>query len=173
MKFNPIDELEDGPKKYEPLPEGQYDYSVIEAEETVSTAGNDMFKIKLSVKNRFVYEYILMTAKQAWKLKSFCESIGIIDRYKTGVINAGDLVGCVGRCELGIEPASNGYDAKNRVKKWIKKQNDDFGKSRVDEDELLQAEAEADKIVDAAAEAVAKVREAFGEKEQEKDDLPF
>jgi hypothetical protein len=160
MRFDPLDDDEKVAKKYEPLPSGDYDFVILDAEETTSKAGNDMLKVKLEVKGEHIYDYLLSKGSTAWKLKAFCRAMNLLDKYETGNLNAGDLIGRKGRVELAIEPATGAYDAKNKVKKYIPYN----GGPHVE-----PAMSDADE-----AQAVSKVKAAFAEKDEEQpDDLPF
>ena len=62
-------------------PDGTYRFSVLEAEKTESSEGNDMFKVKLKglngkAKNVIVYDNLVLVPQALWKTKSFIESMG-------------------------------------------------------------------------------------------------
>jgi hypothetical protein len=160
MRFDPLKDDEKVVKKYEPLPAGDYDFVILDAAETTSKAGNDMLKVKLDIKDEHIYDYLLTTGSTAWKLKAFCRAMNLLDKYQSGSLNAGDLIGRKGRVELGIEDAKEGYDARNRVKKYIPHDGGPHVEPAMSEED--------------EAEAVAKVKAVFAEKDGEQaDDLPF
>ena len=103
-------------------PEAEYDFDVLDAEDTISKSGNPMIKVKIGlyigdkVKNQ-VFDYLL-PAMEA-KLRHFCDTTGLLSRYESGTLEAADCVGRSGRVKIVIEPEKNGYPAKNVVKDYI------------------------------------------------------
>ncbi len=104
-------------------PKGDYDFQVLEAEDTVSKSGNAMIKINIGIfrgeamSNR-VFDY-LMPAMEA-KLRHFCDTCGILAAYEAGTLSAEDCKGRSGRVKLIIEEDETGkYDPKNVVKDYI------------------------------------------------------
>jgi hypothetical protein len=123
MKFDPNAATE-APRQtsFEPFPAGFYDFEVETAEEAVSRAGNEMLKLKVLIFNdaghkRVVFEYLL--SNQTWKIKAFAEAVGALDAYERGELEAEMMAGRTGRAKVGIEPAQNGYEAKNKVVAYI------------------------------------------------------
>jgi hypothetical protein len=95
------------------MPEGEYDFEVIEAADTVSKKGNDMITVKLKVFApdggfRLVTDYLM--EKMAFKLRHFCETTGMIDRYDAGDLMARHCEGRTGRVLIQVEPEQRGKD---------------------------------------------------------------
>ena len=166
MKFNPMDEevTEEKPKR-ELLPDGDYDFEVVNAEDKISKAGNEMIKLQLKVRDRFIFEHLVHLEKIAWKIKRFCESVDMIDHYREGYLAAGDIIGRRGRCRICTEQRE-GYDPQNRVDKWLRGGPQDDLKT-FDE---LDKDA-ADKVVDQLGGEV--VYDSRKKEEEDLDDLPF
>jgi hypothetical protein len=122
MKFDPNAVTEKVKSTFDPWQIGEYDFEVAEAEERQSKAGNDMIAVRLNVFNAeggrcVVFFYIL--SNQVWKLKQFAEATGMLADFEAGEMSAELMVGRTGRVKLGIEPAQNGYEAKNSVKAFL------------------------------------------------------
>lgn len=123
------EEIEKEQEKFRPL-KGVFDFEVIEASEGISKAGNDMIKLTLGVwrpdgSQLFVYDYLLDA--MAFKVKHFCEAVGLTDRYEAGDLVAFDCKGKGGRVELKIEKDDKGND-KSVVKDYVKREISANGK---------------------------------------------
>lgn len=114
------------------LPKGEYDFEVVKAEDAVSkTSGKEMIKVNLKVFHgegfQFVTDYLMEA--MAYKLHHFFETVGMIDAYNAGSVQAADLVGTCGKARIDIEPertvekngVSTTFAAKNTVKDYVSK----------------------------------------------------
>lgn len=124
MKFTPkTDEQIKEESEFALLPEGYYDFIVVKAEDGFSkSSGNPMITLTLKVwdkdgKEHTVWDYLLES--MSVKLKSFCDATGISDRYLAGEVNQYDCEGKSGKVWLKVDPAKNGYAAKNTVKSYL------------------------------------------------------
>lgn len=122
MKFIP--KSEDDLVRESLLEPGEYPFRVIDAVDATSKNGNEMIKLKLEVFGKngdtaHVFDYLL--EKMAFKLRHFAESAGMLDKYERGEFSAMDCMEKQGYVSLDIEPASNGYSAKNAVKDYANK----------------------------------------------------
>ena len=121
--FQPLsdDEADAGRGEFELLPAGEYPFEVLEAEDAVSQKGNEMIKLKINAfgpkYGKHVYDYLL--EKMAFKLRHFCETVGIADQYARGKIDTTGLLGRSGRVILAIEERE-GYEPRNVVKDYVK-----------------------------------------------------
>ncbi len=104
-------------------PKGDYDFQVLEAQDTVSKTGNAMIKINIGIfrgeamSNR-VFDYLVPSMEA--KLRHFCDTCGILAAYEAGTLSAEDCKGRSGRVRLIIEEDETGkYDPKNVVKDYI------------------------------------------------------
>jgi hypothetical protein len=109
------------------LPVGEYDYEVAAATEKVSRAGNQMIELELRIfvgeSVRMITDYLLDA--MAGKLKHFCESHGMGDRYEKGTLAAKDCVDKSGRAKVGIKKDKSGaYPDKNTILDYIVKPQD-------------------------------------------------
>jgi hypothetical protein len=103
------------------LPEGEYDFQVLEASDQISKKGNEMIKLYLNVfdaqgKPRRVTDYIMEAFPR--KLRHFCKHTGLMQSYDCGGLTAFECVDKTGRVRLTIEPAGE-YHAKNAVVDYV------------------------------------------------------
>ena len=120
MKFQPKTEAEIAESNL--WPAGEYDFGVIDATEKVSKSGNPMVEVGLAVYNeegqqRRVTDYLMEA--MAFKLRHFCEAVGLLHEYEAGMLDPDALVGKTGRVVLKQDPARDGYNPKNSVKDYV------------------------------------------------------
>jgi len=123
MRFEPKSEQEVAEAGLAPA--GKYAFEVLEAVEKTSKAGNDMIALKIGIEyegsTRGVFDYLVAGEKTAYKVRHFADAVGMIAEYERGALNADDLVGLTGECHIVVQPAKDGYDAKNSVKDYVKR----------------------------------------------------
>ena len=124
MRFTPKTEAE--LKESELLPEGEYQFEILTAEDTQSkSTGNDMLKLSLRIfenggeNSQRVFDYLVSIDSMIWKIRHFAESIGMLPEYESGEMLAETLPGRTGKCKIIIQPASGQWDAKNAVKDYL------------------------------------------------------
>jgi hypothetical protein len=120
MNFKPTSEEAIEKERFKPLEPGVYDFECVEVKDGESKAGNPQFTVKLKVfganETRFIYDYLQPEGKIAYKLKHFCDSVGIADKYKSGALFEIDLLHKSGKVELKIQPGNAEYpNPKNTV----------------------------------------------------------
>ena len=106
------------------VPDGEYPFEVIKAEEAISKkTGDPMIKLKLCIftddgpaGERHVYDYLIQTMD--FKLRHFCACTGLLERYETGTLEAEDCNGRTGHCIVKTEKQA-GYKPKNAVKDYV------------------------------------------------------
>src|SRR3954449_4738454 len=91
---------------------GNYDFEILEAEETESRSGNDMIKMRVAVynaegKRRTVFDYLLDTEAMGYKVRYCAAATGNLDSYERGELQADDLVGRTGTCKLTIRKGTD------------------------------------------------------------------
>jgi hypothetical protein len=102
---------------------GIYPFEIVEAEDTVSRAGNDMLKVKLKVftpdgRERLVSDYLMEALE--YKLAHFFESIGLYSKYAEGAVSAEDCWGRSGEVKIYTQIDKTGqYDPKSSVADYI------------------------------------------------------
>lgn len=114
MRFTPNEESEEK-RLLEP---GEYRFKIVKAEEAVSKSGNDMIKLTLAIDGQLITEYLVYLDKMAWKVKAFCESVGMLESWDDGEILASRLTHREGMAKIDIEKRES-YDDRNRVAKWL------------------------------------------------------
>ena len=129
MNFNPKTEQEI--QSMGLIEEGSYPFEVIESQDRLSKSGNEMIELKLKIwdslgRERQCFDYLLEA--MAFKLRHFCEAVGLLDKYEAGNLQAGDCIGRSGTLELTIQagkqkPEGGYYPDKNSVKDYIKKES--------------------------------------------------
>ncbi len=112
------------------LPEGVYRFTVKGVEQTVSKTDNSMLKLRLAVyeekgSSRTIVDYLVATDKMMFKLKHFCEAIGLEDKYAKGTFNPQDCVDRQGLALVSIQKGSakpdgtGNYPDKNQIKDYV------------------------------------------------------
>lgn len=115
------------PFKYEPvaatdlLPPGEYDATIEHVKEKQSKSGNDMLELSLHVyapdgEPIPVYDYLVATSSAAWKVRAFCEALGL--DYDAGELNPDALVDKNIRVKIVTEEQA-GYEPKAKVKNYL------------------------------------------------------
>ena len=105
------------------MPDGIYDFEVIEAEEAQSKRGNDMIVIKLRVFDadgtaRNMTDYLMEA--MAFKLRHAAEVCGLLPDYEKGELYAGSFVGQTGKVKIGRDKPNGDYPPRNAVKDYVK-----------------------------------------------------
>ena len=103
-------------------PADEYDFEVLNAEDSISKNNNPMIKVTIGiyidgkVKNR-IFDYLLPSMEA--KLRHFCDTVGLLAQYEAGTLEAADCSGRSGCVRIAIAPAKGGYLAKNVVKDYV------------------------------------------------------
>lgn len=124
MRFQPMSEKEALEQNL--LQPGTYDFEVISAEDKQSeSSGNDMIALKLRIftdtGEKTVFDYLVFTEKNQFKIRRFCETTGMLSRYESGELAAEDCENRCGKAVLGIQKDKTGqYPDRNTVKEYCK-----------------------------------------------------
>jgi hypothetical protein len=133
--FEPWSEEQAMSEKQKPfalLPDGIYNFEVLEAKARTSGNGNPMIEMKLQVwdtetnqENR-VFEYLLTTPFMRWKVKHFCDAVGLQSEYESGSLDPDLCVGKTGFAKISIKrgeakkaPYDGFYPDKNVVDDYV------------------------------------------------------
>ena len=99
-------------------PEGDYQATLEIAEETVSKAGEQMHALTFTAYNgertMNVRDYIVYPGF-TWKLKRLARALGAEEEFKAGNFDLNEHQGRNLTLKLGIQPAKDGFDERNRV----------------------------------------------------------
>lgn len=120
MRFEPKTEKEIAEAML--LPDGEYDFVVVKAEDTKSKkTGVDMIKVTIGVyqpdgTQRLITDYLMGSFPR--KLRRFAEGIGLLAQYEMGELHSEECEGRSGRCKVVIKHQDD-YDPKNEVKDYV------------------------------------------------------
>jgi hypothetical protein len=110
-------------------PEGIYDYEIVEAEEKLSKAGNDMYVLKLYIFDqngirRPLTDYIALGSNFGErKLRHAADASGILDIYESGDLCADSFIGKCGKVVITKQDGTVEYpNPKNVVKDYVKRE---------------------------------------------------
>jgi hypothetical protein len=134
--FTPLSELE----CLNLMQPGEYDFSVEKAEPKVSKkTGKDMIMLTLRVydnlgRERVVIDHLIDSLM--YKVKHFCDSVGLEAEYAAGGFLPEICVGRSGKCKIIIDEPEEGspYQPKNAVKDYIKRTASQIAKEPVKDD---------------------------------------
>lgn len=105
------------------LESGQYEFEVIEALEKISSKGNQMIHLKIKIlndgKQHIIYDYLVATDNMMFKIKHFCETASLRDKYAKGSLSCSDCLGKKGLADIDLQEAEGTYSAKNFVVDYI------------------------------------------------------
>ncbi|KAB7788012.1 DUF669 domain-containing protein [Methylorubrum populi] len=125
MHFNPSDVPEDEKGSFDPMPAGDYNAQIVESEIKQTKSGGDMLRLTLEIidgpfANRKVWDNLNIrnnnaTAQQIAQraLADICSATGTGALTDSEDLHFKPLV-----VSLKIEPARDGYDARNAVKRY-------------------------------------------------------
>jgi hypothetical protein len=138
-------------------PPGDYDFSIVKAEEKKSKAGNDMLELTLMVYDKDGTTFTQMdwiVAAMEWKLRHFAYTIGMSNEYEAGQLDAASLQGRSGKVTLAVEKGRDDgkgglFPDKNNVKDYC-----DPTKAKRDENKAITVKpSKADPVSPPAAPA--------------------
>lgn len=147
MKFTPKTEQQIAEENL--LPPGVYPFDVLEAHPKVSQAAKDrgetepnMIELKLKVyenadRGVFVTDYLMEA--MAFKLRHFCEEVGLLDQYNKGQLTADMCAGRSGHAKIGPSKPKGDFKPKDEVKDYGQPKTAQKQASRV----LVNASAES------------------------------
>lgn len=111
------------------MPDGIYDFEVVETRDKPSKAGNPMFTLKLHVfdsagSTNVIYDYIVLGNNFGErKLRHAADACGIIDIYETGKMNESDFQGKCGKVEIKTQNGNDDFPLpKNVVRDYVKRE---------------------------------------------------
>lgn len=102
---------------------GIYDFEVVKCEEKVSKSGNEMLKLTLRVwdmmgREHTVFDYLMDSI--AYKVKHFCDTVGLEEAYNAGGFKPEECQGRSGKAKIGIKEDKTGvYPPNNSVLDYV------------------------------------------------------
>jgi hypothetical protein len=116
MRFAPLSE-EELTKEPELLTPGVHDMYIKEAKDATSKKGNEMIVLTLVKEGKYVTDYLM--EKVPYKLRHACYAADIGHKYEGGDIQGWMFEKKTVTVKVDIEPASNGYSAKNKIVSYL------------------------------------------------------
>lgn len=132
FSFNPLSDAEiNSLQNRDLLPDGVYPFVVETIDTQNSKSGNLMLKVRIGVfkdmnDKRSIIDYLVPTDQMMFKLKHFCESIGLIKEYENGSFVISSCINRTGKVRIGVQKGSAKIDGtgfypdKNSVKDYVK-----------------------------------------------------
>ncbi len=127
---------------------GIYNFTITKATQKTSNAGNPMIELQLKVwdingKEHPVFDYLVATKATSYKIKHFCDAVGLEAAYLAGTFQPEDCENLSGKVEIIIQDGqmkkdgSGFYSSKNAVKDYLVQGatvNASEGRVKVDEE---------------------------------------
>lgn len=122
MKFQSKTEEEIAKERL--IPDGIYQFEVLDAKDAVSKAGNDMIALNLQIfmadtTARPLTDFLM--EKVPHKLRHFCRETGLIGLYDTGSLSPEDCAGKTGYVKIGTQTRKDTGEPQNTVKDYVSK----------------------------------------------------
>jgi hypothetical protein len=119
MQFSP--KTESQIREESLIPEGEYDFTVVKAEDKLSKAGNEMIQLDMDIfvggTERPMKDWLM--EKMAFKLLHFCAATGLTAKYEAGTLAAQDCIGKSGKLNIVIKEGQGQYGKQNGVKDYV------------------------------------------------------
>lgn len=120
MKFQP--KTEEQIRESQLIEPGEYDFEVLSAVDHISQSGNESIKLQVRVyvgeTIRTIFDYL--SAGMEYKLRHFCEAVGILHFYESGELLAIHCAQRAGKCKVGIQKDKTGaYPDKNVIQDYL------------------------------------------------------
>jgi hypothetical protein len=112
------------------MEEGEYSFEVTKATQKTSKSGNPMIELQLKVWEKqnggvkIIFDYLVSTKNMLYKIKHFCDSVGLEKEYLAGSFEAEDCIGRMGFAYIILQkgqPKEGGgyYTDKNAVQDYV------------------------------------------------------
>jgi hypothetical protein len=127
--FNSEEEAQKA-REFPLLPDGIYDFAVIDAKPGFTNSGNPKINLKLRIihqeKEWYVFDDLIGMPSFAWKIKHFCEITGLEKEYKAKQFGVDMCKNRRGKCKISniaAKPKNDGtndyWKAKNQVDDYV------------------------------------------------------
>jgi hypothetical protein len=122
MKFTPKTDQQIAEENL--IPTGTVcDFEVLNAEEKLSKAGNEMVALELKVwrpngSTTIMRDWLL--TDMMWKLKAFADAVGMTAEYDRGELPPDIMIGKAGKLKVGIRPANGDFPPSNSVTGYVR-----------------------------------------------------
>lgn len=130
FNYDPLTEEEvQKERQFALLEPGTYDFTVTKATFSKSQKGNPMIELQLLTwdnegKERVVFDYLVSTAGMNWKIRHFCEAVGLKAEYEARKFSEDLCPNARGRAIISIQkgkqkPDGSYYKDKNVVDDYV------------------------------------------------------
>lgn len=120
------------------LKDGRYKYTVLDAREKVSSTGNNMINLKLSLEvngRRVVFfDSLIFTPKMFWKVEHFCKASGMPEKIDEGSLTPNDCFAKEGYVDIIRKADNQTGELTNQVKDYIKPEEHEANQIMIDDD---------------------------------------
>lgn len=139
--YQAISEEEAMAERFQLLKEGEYDAIISASQDKVSSSGNDMMDMTLTVfdddgKTHEIRDFLVFTKPMMWKIVHCAGSAGIMPTYQAGKLCSDTITGKRVRVKVGIDtgkpipedrlngkPFGSCYPDKNKIEDYLKRDN--------------------------------------------------
>lgn len=107
------------------LPNGEYDFEVLQVSDKASSSGAEMITLKLNIfdsegNGRIIFDYL--TAAMGYKLRHAANACGLLDIYESGALTAESFEGRAGKVKIKTQKGNKDYpNPKNVVDDYVKR----------------------------------------------------
>lgn len=110
------------------IPEGIYDFEVLDAREKRSSSGTDMLNLKLRVqvnnRNVLYWDTLFLMPKMFFKIEHFCQTTGLTSKLDEGRLMAQDCLGKQGQIHIVRKIDNRTGEVINQTKDYVKPEQD-------------------------------------------------
>jgi hypothetical protein len=104
------------------LPDGEYNFEVVSAEDTISKFNDEEEQIQLNLRiyhdGGVIFLNQWLSPSKSWKIRQFAYAVGLIKQYEAEVLLAADCLDKAGKLKLGNYEDKSGTK-RNSVFKYI------------------------------------------------------
>jgi len=125
FSFRPITETDQQLEqmRFKLLEPDTYDFVVEKATSEVSKSGNQMIKLVLKIWDKegrevTIFDYLVDIDYMRYKIKHFCEAVGLSDKLAAGSFNESDCEGKGGKAVIVIQKSKK-YGDRNSVSDYL------------------------------------------------------
>jgi len=125
MKFTPLSDEQIA--EFGLIPESEVDFEILNAQEKVSSKGNDMIELNVQVfapdgSARTIRDWIMPSFMK--KFKHCLDACGLTSKYESGEIAAADFIGKTGKLKITIGAPNDNGVRYNQVFDYVKRAGD-------------------------------------------------
>lgn len=104
------------------LPDGEYNFEVVSAEDTISKFNDEEEQIQLNLRiyhdGGVIFLNQWLSPSKSWKIRQFAYAVGLVKQYEAEVLLAADCLDKAGKLKLGQYEDKSGT-TRNSVFKYL------------------------------------------------------